>query len=132
MNFLKISSAVIALCIASFVWAESVSDRVKPVGELCMSGEPCAAAAVVSGGEARDGETVYNTKCMACHATGAAGAPKLGDAADWAARSAERGIDGLYTSAISGFQGMPAKGLCMDCSDDELKAAVDYILENSK
>lgn len=127
---------IVALCgalAAPALAAKTIEDRLKPVGETCMAGDPCAAAAAAEDGAVeRSGEDVYTSKCLTCHATGAAGAPKLGDAADWEARLAERGLDGLYNSAINGYQGMPAKGLCMDCSDDELKASVDYILENSQ
>lgn len=117
-----------------FSVAETVSDRIKPVGEVCKAGDSCAAAVVASdtGGAARSGDAVYSTKCFTCHATGAAGAPKLGDAAEWTARIDARSLDGLYDGAINGFKGMPAKGLCMDCSDDEIKAAVDHMLANSK
>ena len=66
-----------------------------------------------------------------CHASGAAGAPKLGDVAAWAPRVAA-GNDTLYSNAIGGFKGMPAKGLCFDCSDDEIKAAVDHMVSNSQ
>jgi cytochrome c5 len=79
-----------------------------------------------------DAEAKYQQTCFACHGTGAAGAPKLGDAAAWAPRI-EKGMDVLYTSAIDGLNGtMPAKGICMDCSDDELKLLVDYMVEKSK
>lgn len=108
-----------------------VTKRIAPAGSLCMSGEDCAAAPVAAApAEPRSGEEVYTTKCSTCHATGAAGAPKYGSG-DWAPRVA-KGIDTLYTSAISGFKGMPAKGMCFDCSDDELHKAVDYMLEGSK
>ena len=63
--------------------------------------------------------------------TGAGGAPKTGDAAAWADRIA-LGDDSLYGNAINGLNAMPAMGLCMDCSEDEVKAAVDYIVENSQ
>ncbi len=109
---------------------ESMEDRIKPVGEVCMAGDPCAAAVVVASAEPRSGEAVYSSKCFTCHATGAAGAPKFGDAANWGARVSARGKDGLYASAINGYNAMPAKGLCMDCSEDEIKAAVNYMLEN--
>ncbi len=79
----------------------------------------------------RTGEDIYGTKCIACHGSGAAGAQKLSDKDAWASVIA-KGIDVLYTSTISGFDGMPAKGLCMDCSDDELKAAVDYMVEQAQ
>jgi cytochrome c5 len=66
-----------------------------------------------------------------CHASGAAGAPKFGDAAAWGPRIG-KGMDTLYSNAINGFNGMPAKGLCMDCSDDEVNAAVDHMTSNSQ
>lgn len=111
---------------------EAMKERLSPVGELCMSGEDCAAAPVAAGpAEPRTGAQVYETKCFTCHASGAAGAPKLGDTGAWAPRIG-KGIDTLYTSAIGGFMGMPAKGLCMDCSDDEIKAAVDHMVDGSK
>lgn len=79
----------------------------------------------------RSGADVYNTKCVACHSTGAAGAPKLGDAAAWSSRAAA-GIDSLVAVATAGKGAMPPKGLCMDCSPSEMKAAVQHILDNSK
>lgn len=113
---------------------ETVAERIEPIGELCMTGDACAAAVAAgagSAGEPRTGAQVYSTKCFTCHATGAAGAPKLGDAGAWQARLDARGLDGLYNGAINGFQAMPAKGLCMDCSDEEISAAVDHILAES-
>jgi len=110
----------------------AMDERLKPVGELCMSGEACAAAPVAAAPAGpRNGDEVYSTKCFTCHASGAAGAPKFGDAAAWAPR-VDQGIETLYTNALQGFNGMPAKGLCMDFSDDEVKAAVDHILDGSK
>jgi cytochrome c5 len=131
---LKVVISVSAIVISALSIAavkDEISARISPVGGLCMSGDECAAAPVTVAAGPRSGEEVYNTKCLACHATGAAGAPKLGDAAAWSARLGQ-GLDTLYTHAIDGFNGMPAKGLCMDCSDDEIKASVDYILDNSK
>ena len=43
-----------------------------------------------------------------------------------------KGIETVYSNAINGINGMPARGTCMDCSDDEVIAAIDYILDNSK
>ena len=109
-----------------------MKERLKPVGELCMSGDDCAAAPVAAASaEPRSGAQVYETKCFTCHASGAAGAPKFGDAGAWSARIGQ-GIDTLYANAINGINGMPAKGLCMDCSDDEIKAAVDHMVDGSK
>ena len=111
---------------------QEIADRIAPAGKSCLEGESCAAApvaAVASG--PRNGEQVYSTKCFTCHASGVAGAPKVGDAGQWAARIAQ-GNEALYTNAIKGLNGMPAKGLCMDCSDDEIKAAVDHMVIGSK
>ncbi|AMD00747.1 MULTISPECIES: c-type cytochrome [Halomonas] len=75
-----------------------------------------------------DGEAIYNQACMACHMTGAAGAPIRGDEAAWAPRL-EKGMDTLYANSIDGFQAMPPRGGHMNLSDEEVKASVDYLLE---
>ena len=74
-----------------------------------------------------DGQKIYQKSCQACHATGAAGAPKLGDKEAWAPRIA-KGNDALLSSVKNGLKAMPPKGTCMSCSDDELRAAVDYMV----
>jgi len=115
---------------------QQIEERIKPVGELCLEddtdcGGPATAAAD-TGGAARSGEAVYNAACMACHATGAGGAPLLGDADAWADRIA-KGMDALYESGLQGVPDttMMAKGGCMNCSDEEIRAAVDYMVEQS-
>ncbi|MGB0466260.1 MAG: c-type cytochrome [Pontibacterium sp.] len=79
----------------------------------------------------RSGQEVYNTKCAVCHASGAAGAPKMGDAAAWAPRAA-LGADALLAVAKKGKGAMPPKGLCMDCNDAELNGAIKFMLDGSK
>ncbi|MCW8933267.1 MAG: c-type cytochrome [Gammaproteobacteria bacterium] len=78
---------------------------------------------------AMSGEQIYKRSCQSCHASGAAGAPKLGDTAAWKARVA-KGTDVLYLSALKGIPGtaMMAKGTCGTCSEEELNAAVDYMV----
>ncbi len=93
-----------------------------------------AAAALLTPAAAmaeRSGEEIYNTKCSVCHASGVAGAPKFGDAAAWAPR-AEKGMDALLATAITGIRAMPPKGTCMDCSDNELKVSIQYMLDAAK
>ena len=135
MNFVAALAvaAGAAMAVAQSV-DEEISERIAPAGKTCMKGDECAAAAPAasaSSGGARSGSDVYGAHCAACHATGAAGAPKFADAAAWAPRIS-KGMDTLYTHAINGFNAMPAKGLCMTCSDDEVKAAVDHMVEGSK
>ena len=125
--------------VAEYKPEEVVVGNIRPVGNVRVAGqsepEPAApmavAAADTAPAEPRSGEMIYNSKCMSCHSTGAAGAPKLGDAAAWASRAAT-GKDSLMANAINGLNAMPPKGLCMDCSDDELWAAIDYIVLNSQ
>ena len=114
---------------------ETVLENIKPVGQVNIAGEsdPAAApaAAPVAAAEPKSGEEVYNSSCMSCHATGAAGAPKLGDTAAWAPRIAA-GMDSLVANVMNGLNAMPPKGLCMACSDEELQGAVQYMVDNSQ
>lgn len=84
---------------------------------------------------ANKGETTYKTVCFACHGTGAAGAPKIGDEAAWKSRIAQ-GKATLYKHALHGFTGkkgvMPPKGGRTDLSDADVKAAVDYMVSKAK
>ncbi len=114
---------------------EIVLENIKPVGQVNIAGESdttaAPAAAPVAAAEPRSGEDVYNGSCMSCHATGAAGAPKLGDTAAWAPRIAA-GMDSLFNNATNGLNAMPPKGLCMTCSDEELRGAIQYMVDNSQ
>jgi cytochrome c5 len=76
-------------------------------------------------------ERVYMQSCWACHNSGAAGAPKVGVAADWAPRIG-KGMDTLLTNAITGINAMPAKGLCFTCTDDDLKDLIQYMVDSSQ
>jgi cytochrome c5 len=111
----------------------ALEERIAPVGAVCVEGEECGSAAaaeqVASG--PRSGSDVYNSACAGCHASGAAGAPVTGNAGDWAPRIG-KGMSTLVTHAVDGFNAMPAMGLCMDCSRDEIKAAVEYMVAESK
>ncbi len=74
---------------------------------------------------------IYNSKCAACHASGAAGAPIVGDVKDWKPRIA-LGLPTLYKNAINGINSMPPRGTCMSCSDNAIDAVVDYMVAQSK
>ncbi|MCG9598979.1 cytochrome c5 family protein [Vibrio sp. Isolate25] len=103
---------------------DAIAERIKPVGDVYLAGsEPVKAEPTGP----RDGATVYGTFCIACHASGVSGAPKTGDAGDWGPRIAQ-GKDVLKDHAINGFNAMPAKGSCMDCSDDEIVAAIEHMI----
>lgn len=88
-------------------------------------------AVLTSPVHAADGKTVYGAACALCHTTGAMNAPKTGDKAVWAARI-KKGMDVLYENSIKGINSMPAKGGKAQFSDAEIKAAVDYMIAQSK
>lgn len=86
-----------------------------------------AAALFISASvNAREAQDLYNKSCIACHASGAAGAPKTADTAAWAPRLA-KGIDAVLVNTKNGLNAMPPKGMCMDCTDDEFKAIIQYM-----
>lgn len=88
------------------------------------------AAAVVAA--AHPGKEIYDQFCYSCHTPGLSGAPQLGDVEDWGPRIA-KGRALLIASTIEGIApAMPQRGLCLSCSDDELAAAVDYMIEQSQ
>ena len=84
-----------------------------------------------SGSVLADGQKIYQTSCQACHASGAAGAPKTGDKEAWAPRIAT-GVDAMLAVAIKGKGAMPPKGACASCSDADLKAAIEYMVSQSQ
>ena len=117
--------------------AKAVAERIKPVGELTVTSSNPVMNALIPAARAAgaDGKATYDSACMACHTAGVAGAPKLGDKAEWKARIAQ-GKDKLYEHSIKGFQGkkgfMPAKGGNAALKDDAVKAAVDFMVSKSK
>jgi cytochrome c5 len=123
-----------------------VQERIKPVGAV-FAGSSGAAAAAAAAEAAKaaagakvaydgtlDGVVIFDKLCAACHATGAGGSPTL-DHSHWDARL-EQGMDTLVRHAIDGFQGddglMPARGGNPDLSDEQVEAAVHWMMDNLK
>jgi cytochrome c5 len=112
----------------------NIAERLKKVGEVCIEGQSCADAVMMSEGDSGSGSFdvagAYGTSCATCHAIGIAGAPKLGDIAAWEPRIAQ-GMDVLYDHGINGLApAMPAKGMCFTCSDEDIMALVDYMVDS--
>ena len=110
---------------------DDIRERLTPFGSLCRAGDECGSATAVADTGPLSGEDVYNQFCFACHATGASDAPLFADAEAWAPRI-DKGMDVLVASTINGLGMMPPKGTCMNCSDEEIQAAVDYIVETAQ
>ena len=142
MSKCKILVSLISIMIAGLAFAstDDIAERIKRVGDVCVEGAECpseavapmvVAPAVVAAGGASV-ESNFNKSCATCHNAGVAGAPKFADAAAWAPR-VEKGMDALYVSTINGLPpAMPQKGMCFSCSDDELRALVDYMVDAAK
>lgn len=143
----------LGLTLAGSLWAqqsrsEQIAERVAPVGDVCVQGDPCAggesgdsAAGGSAGGQTTgnqtasaqessfDPESVYQNNCASCHDTGMAGAPTLDDSEEWSSRLEERGsFDVVLQNAIDGLNAMPPRGMCNDCSDDELSQVIEYMM----
>lgn len=134
--------------------ANAIAERIRPVGRVrvrqvsmqqmadaSVVADTAAAAVVSADAEAGqtaataiDGATTYNSFCMACHLTGAGNAPKLTDKTAWAPRiAAAKDREGGFLKVVKEGKGlMPAQGTCMKCSDADLQAAIDYMLEQVK
>ena len=112
--------------------APVVEAAAAPVSEPASTPAPQAPVAVAEAAPAAaDGQKIYTTACFACHATGAAGAPKLGDKAAWGPRLGA-GKDALVASVLNGKGAMPPKGGQMHLTDADISAAVDYMLDSVK
>lgn len=104
---------------------EAANARIAPVARVQLAAATPAAAA-----GNRSGEDLYKAACGACHDSGAANAPKLGDKAAWAPRIA-LGLNGLLKSAIAGKNAMPPKGGVADATDAELSRAIVLMANKS-
>jgi cytochrome c5 len=107
--------------------SNAAPEQTAPPAATAAEPEP-SSASVAEAASDFDVEATYNQSCMACHTTGAAGAPVLGDTEAWNERL-EKGMDQVLANAINGIGAMPARGLCMSCSDDDLQALIDYMIE---
>jgi len=112
--------------------ADLVNARIKPIGQVRINdGSTPAPAAPKAAGGAKSAADIYKKTCMACHAAGVAGAPKVGDQAAWDARMA-KGIDTLLGSVNKGMGAMPPKGGDASLTDDDIKATIKFMAEGAK
>ncbi len=106
-----------------------IRERIKPFGQLRLpeadNGTEEAVAATER--EPRAADAIYAQFCGTCHEAGVAGAPRM--VADAWEERIEKGMDVLYASTINGLGAMPPGGTCFDCSEEELKKTVDWMVE---
>ena len=138
MNFkpiLILAASLFCLGLAS-PWEDLVDERTRSPGRVCLEGQSCGRGSasqleqpvqqVASG--PRDGAAVYKAGCAVCHDAGVGGAHVLGKRAVWKTLQA-KGQDQLIANAINGVGAMPARGVCINCSDKEIANAVSYMLD---
>jgi len=115
--------------------AEEVRARTTPVGQLCRTGMGCggptSTATSLGASGAMSGQQIYDQFCFVCHATGVTDAPRFANSEDWESRLA-KGMEALMETTINGLNFMPVRGACMACSDGELQAAIDYMVETAR
>ena len=118
----------------SLVALTACGQKETPAPAVVAAPAPVVVAAPTPVADNPVGKSVFGKTCALCHASGAGGAPKPGDKADWGPRIAQ-GKEVLYKHAIEGFTGakgmMPARGTGAALTDDEVKAAVDYMADQS-
>ncbi|MGQ3890293.1 c-type cytochrome [Legionella sp. CNM-1927-20] len=138
-------SLLILIVFMKWCFADNVNDfdrqqiieRIKPIGEVKIENaapatnqkevqQPTTQVAA----KEEPGQAIYEKYCASCHQNGLAGAPKFRQEADWKPRMAKK-IDGLTASAIKGLNAMPPKGTCAECSDEDIKTAIEYMLPKS-
>lgn len=143
----KLFTLIISFALVSFIVASCGGDsakandankdadntEVKVEDNAVVEDEPAAESDELAQ-EFQKGKEVYDKICYTCHKAGIAGAAKLDDKERWE-ESAAKGKEALYSTVKNGVTGdygvMPAKGSCADCSDEELQAAVDYMLHEA-
>lgn len=109
---------------------EDIAMRLKPVVSLENMRNSVNAASAAGDTASKSPDELYQSACQACHATGAAGAPKMGDVGAWSQRIS-KGMDALISSAINGIGAMPPRG-GSQYSDEQMKAVVEYLVAESK
>ncbi|MDM7859241.1 c-type cytochrome [Alteromonas sp. ASW11-36] len=105
---------------------EEIAERIKPYGSVHVAG---AVSADATPAGPRSGKEIYEQACTTCHAAGLLGAPTTQVAAEWQPRLDEKGFDTVWQNAINGINAMPPMGTCMNCSNDDIKAAIEYMIE---
>lgn len=108
---------------------QEIQLRIQPVGQVSVQNQAKSDNKATSDEES--GQETYERYCVVCHKDGLAGAPRFRNEQDWKPRLTGRTLDDLVASSLKGLNAMPAKGTCIKCNEDDLKAAISYMLPKS-
>jgi cytochrome c5 len=125
ISFLFLSLSLFAL---SPLEKQRVKERIKPIGQVRLAKQETATTPTVGSARSSAGKLTFEKYCSVCHQDGIAGAPKFRNAADWKPRLDKNTIDQLLAVANKGLNAMPVKGTCTECTDEDLKNAIQYML----
>lgn len=142
---MRLCILILLVCCSFIIFAGDILDkqqmekRIQPIGTVSIQGTtPSSDKKVLRKKnieekvEKKDpGQVVYEQYCIVCHRDGLAGAPKFSDVNDWKPRLEGKTIDDLIVIVNKGLNVMPPKGTCSECTDDDLKAAIQYMLPKS-
>lgn len=128
-NFLAfLFITLISFLVMSDSYEDEVRKRLGLLKNIPVVSMPGMDDSQTSTSDGRTGEAVYNQGCAACHTAGLAGAPMLGNDSQWTDRTT-KGLELLTSNAYNGYNAMPAKGMCIDCSETEIERSVQYMLD---
>ncbi len=108
---------------------QEIQLRIQPIGQVSVQNEVKSENKTTRDEEL--GQEIYERYCVVCHKDGLAGAPRFRNEQDWKPRLTGRTLDDLVASSLKGLNAMPAKGTCIKCNEDDLKAAISYMLPKS-
>ena len=130
---MKKLSLLVSLIFTSFLiipddYEDEVRKRLGLLKDVPVVSMPGMTTDDSDGPVGRSGEVVYNQGCAACHDAGLAGAPMFANQDQWTDRTS-KGLEVLTANAYNGYNAMPAKGMCLDCSELEIERSVQYMLD---
>jgi cytochrome c5 len=109
--------------------AEAIVARIAPIGKVNIASASGKKQAFFSEINDHLGKTIFENRCILCHASGIAGAPRFGISSDWKTRIHKK-LSLLLQHVITGYRAMPPKGACLECSTADLEAAINYMMQN--
>lgn len=124
---LAISSA---LALSGSLSPEAIAKRLAPIAKVKLNADT-QNPTTPKPKKQKTGKEIYTANCQICHASGIAGAPKINNKKDWQSRL-EQGMDKVLYNAVHGIRAMPPKGNCLDCTENDIKITIDYMLAKLK
>jgi cytochrome c5 len=125
------NSIAIAANITGSQSEEAITSRLQPPGLPSIASSGASEVSTAPVVAAHPGKKIYDMSCTACHSIGVAGAPKKGDKAAWEIRM-KKGITTLLKHIREGYNAMPAGGACPQCSDEDYKHSIEYMIGKDK